>query len=204
MDAFEAILTRRSTRRMKADPPPRALIERVVEAGRAAPSGSNSQGTHMLVITRPSALEDLARLAREAFARMEAGPDTYVSLRNSIRASKAGNYVFHYGAPVLIVTANRKGYGNAIADSACALENMMIAANALDLGACWINQLHWLTDEPSVRGYLEGLGLGADETVTGGLILGYGHDGAPVRTGPERFGNPVTWVEDEGRQDDEL
>ena len=49
---------------------------------------------------------------------------------------------FHYGAPVYIVTANKMGYGNAMADSACALENMMIAANALDLGSCWINQFH--------------------------------------------------------------
>ena len=36
MDAMKAILTRRSTRRMKPDVPPKALIEAVVEAGRAA------------------------------------------------------------------------------------------------------------------------------------------------------------------------
>ena len=74
------------------------------------------------------------------------------------------------------MTANRKDYGNAMADSACALENMMIAANALDLGSCWINQLHWLDEDTRVRGYLEGQGLAEDETVTGGLILGYGYD----------------------------
>ena len=103
--------------------------------------------------------------------------------------------MFHYGAPVLIVTANRKGYGNAMADSACALENMMIAANALDLGSCWINQLHWLDKDVRVRSYLEKLGLKEDETVTGGLILGYGHDGLPVRSELKRTGNPVTWIE---------
>ena len=37
MDALEAIFTRRSTRRMKAELPPREMIERVIEAGRAAP-----------------------------------------------------------------------------------------------------------------------------------------------------------------------
>ena len=102
--------------------------------------------------------------------------------------------MFHYGAPVLIVTANKKGYGNAIADSACALENMMIAANALDLGSCWINQLHWLDENESVRSYMEALGLSQDETITGGLILGYGYDGHPVRTEMIRNGNPVTWI----------
>ena len=128
---------------------------------------------------------------------MEVGPDAYISLRSAVDAAKRGGYVFHYGAPVLIVTANRKGYGNALADSACALENMMIAANALDLGACWINQLHWLTEEPSVRAYMTSLGLGGEEFITGGLILGYGPDGLPVRTPRENRGNPVTWVEAE-------
>lgn len=40
---------------------------------------------------------------------------------------------------------------NAIADSACAFEKMMIAANALDLGTCRINRLHWL-DENERKG----------------------------------------------------
>ena len=41
---------------------------------------------------------------------------------------------------------------------------------------------------------MEKLGLGRDETITGGLILGYGHDGRPVRGELERTGNPVTWI----------
>lgn len=194
MDALEAIFTRRSTRKMKPEFPQRELIEKVVEAGRAAPSGSNSQTTHLIVITNPETLSELAALVRAEFAKMEAGSETYVSLRNAINASKRGEYVFHYHAPLLIVTANKKGYGNAIADSACALENMMIAANALDLGACWINQLHWLTDNEAVRRYMTALGLAEDETITGGLILGYGADGLPVREERIRTGNPVTWV----------
>ena len=194
MDAMEAILTRRSTRRLKPDLPPRELIQQVIEAGRAAPSGSNSQSTHMLVITRPNVLSELAALVQRAFAAMEVEPDAYVSLRHSVSAAKKGGYVFHYSAPVLIVTANKKGYGNAIADSACTLENMMIAANALDLGACWINQLHWLDENADVRAYMEALGLGKDETITGGLILGYGIDGRPVRDALPRTGNPVTWI----------
>ena len=39
------------------------------------------------------------------------------------------------------------------------------------------------------------LGLATDETIAGGLILGYGFDGSPVRTVQERTGNPVTWVQ---------
>ncbi len=194
MDALEAILTRRSTRKYKDEAPDKKIIEKIIEAGRFAPSGSNSQSTHFLVITDKEFLKELSELVKTEFARMEITEDTYISLKNSINASKTGNYNFYYGAPVLIVTANRKGYGNAIADSACALENMMIAANAFDLGSCWINQLHWLDENDAVRSFLQKKGLKEEETVTGGLILGYPDEGIPNRIPLERKGNPVTWI----------
>ena len=193
MDAFEAILTRRSTRKYKPELPDRSVIEKVLEAGRYAPSGGNSQTTHFLVITKPEVLSELAWIVRTAFAKMEIQENTYASLKNSINASRRGEYIFHYNAPVLIVTANRIGYGNAMADSACALENMMIAANALDLGSCWINQLHWLDEDEAVREYLYGLGLEENETITGALSLGFPTDDLPNRTPLPRTGNPVTW-----------
>ena len=180
---------------MKDELPPRELIEQVIEAGRAAPSGSNMQSTRFIVITDKTVQADLARIVQEEFAKMEADPDMYVALRHSISAAKKGNYVFHYNAPVLIVTTNKKSLGNAMADSACALENMMIAVNALDLGACWINQLHWLTDRKAVQDYLYGLGMEKDEFVTGGRSLGYGANGGPVRGERKPKGNPVIWVE---------
>ena len=60
MEAFEAIMTRRSTRKMKEEVPSRDLIEKVIEAGRYAPSGGNSQttariGSVMPPITRTTA-----------------------------------------------------------------------------------------------------------------------------------------------------
>ena len=194
MDALQAIFTRRSTRLMKPEMPEKELIEKVIEAGRYAPSGGNNQTTHFIVITDKAVLDEMAKLVEAEFAKMELAEDAYASLKHAVAAAKKGGYVFHYNAPVLIVVANRKGYGNAMADSACALENMMIAANALDLGSCWINQLHWLDEDEAVRECLYKLGLLPEETVTGGLILGYGADGAPVRSELARTGNPVTWA----------
>ena len=195
MDAIVAILTRRSTRRFDNKIPDKELIQKVVNAGRYAPSGANSQTSHFIVITNKEVLKEIAELVQEEFAKMEISEDMYVSLKGSINASKKGDYVFHYNAPVLIVIANKKGYGNAIADSSCALENMMIAANAFDLGSCWINQLHWLDDNERIRAFLEGYGLKKDETITGGLALGVSENGLPNRKPLDRKGNVVTWVE---------
>ena len=194
MEALEAILTRRSTRRYKKEIPDKELLNKVIEAGRYAPSGSNSQTTHFIVFTDEAVLAEMADLVCGEFVKMEIKDDTYISLKNSINAAKKGGYVFHYGAPVYIVTANKKGYGNAMADSACALENMMIAANALDLGSCWINQLHWLDENEEIRKFMYRYGLNEEETITGGLIIGYPESGEPVREPLERKGNPVTWA----------
>ena len=194
MEAIEAILTRRSTRKFSAEVPERGLIEKILEAGRYAPSGGNSQTTHFIVIENSAVLKELAELVRSAFSAMEYTEDTYSSIKNSINASKRGNYIFHYNAPVLIVTANRKGYGNAMADSACALENVMIAANVLDLGTCWINQLHWLDEDPVIRDYMLKLGLDENEIITGALSVGYPEGGVIERRPLPRKGNVVTWV----------
>ena len=192
----ECIRTRRSTRLFAKKELPRELVEQVVEAGRYAPSGGNNQSTHFLVIRDREVLDHLAKMAEEAFAAMEETPEMYKSLRNSVRASKKGGYVFHYNAPVLIVTANQKNYGNNIADCACALENMMIMANDLDLGSCWINQLRWLNEEPALVKALQELGMMEEERVYGALALGYAatEDGQPNRNPLPRTGNPVDWI----------
>ncbi len=197
MYTLEVIKTRRSTRKFKQEQLPREIVEEIVEAGRYAPSGGNSQTTHFLVIQNKEVLEKLATLAREAFAQMEVTADTYRSMANSINASKKGSYVFHYNAPTLILTANQKDYGNNMADCVCALENMMIAANALAIGSCYINQLNWLNEDPAILAYLMTLGLGENERVYASLAIGYAdtEDGKPVRTALERHGNEVTFLE---------
>lgn len=191
------IKSRRSTRKFKETLVPAELVEQVIEAGRYAPSGGNSQTTHFIVIKNKDVLGELATLACEEFAKMEVKPDTYRSLVNSINASKKGGYVFHYNCPVLIVTANKKEYGNNIADCSCALENMMLMANALDLGSVWINQLRWLNENPVLLDAMKRLGMEEDERVYGALALGYADtpDGMPVRTELPRTGNKVTVIE---------
>lgn len=197
MDALEAILTRRSTRNYRQDAVEAEKIEKILEVARQAPSGGNNQTNHFLVIRNPEVLRKLALMAEEAFAGMEITEDTYKSLKNSIVLSKRGGYVFYYNAPVLIVVANRNDYGNNIADCACAIENMMVAANALDLGSCWINQLKWLNEEPGIVDYLRALGMKEDERVYGSVIIGYpaSDSGLPNRSLMPQKGNEVTYID---------
>jgi len=142
-------------------------------------------------------MAELAALVKSEFAKMEVTPGMYASMASAINKSKGESYIFHFNAPVLIATANKIDYGNNMVDCACALENMMIMANALDLGSCWVNQLRWLNENEAVTAYLRKLGLEEGERVYGALALGHPDtpDGLPNRTPLARKGNPVTFVE---------
>ena len=195
MEALEAIYTRRSTRNYKPDAVEKEKLTKILEAARQAPSGGNSQSNHFLVIQNREVLDKLIALTEAGFRKMEADETTYPSLRHAIEASKKGGYVFCYNAPLLIAVANRKDYGNNIADCACALENMMVAANALDLGSCYINQLRWLNEDEALVDYLRSLGMKESERVYGAVIIGYPAGGLPNRSLMAQKGNEVTWID---------
>lgn len=196
MNTYESIITKRSTRKYLDKEVSQELLEKIIETGRYAPSGGNSQSNHFLVIQNKQIIDHLVKMVERAFSQMEITENMYRSLQNSINLSKKGGYVFCYNAPVLIIVANKKDYGNNQADCALALENMMLEANELDLGSCYINQLKWLNEDQKILSYLQSLGMNEDERVYDSLIVGYPdtNDGKPLRKVLPRKGNEVTWL----------
>ena len=148
---LEVIRKRRSIRKYKPEQITDDELSQIIESGRVAPSGGNNQTSHFVVIQNREVLNTLKKMAAEEFSMMEVTEDTYKSLKSSILQSKKGNYDFTYNAPTLIVIANRRGYGNAMADCSVALENMMIAAASINIGSCWVNQLRWLADNSVIK-----------------------------------------------------
>lgn len=197
MDVFSSIATRHSTRKFKEEPVPQEVLDKVIEAGRQAPSGKHKNQSRFIVIRKKEVLQELIALVQQEFAKMEVTPENDDNFGGAIRAAKKGGYVFMYNAPVLIVVANKRDYGNKYADVSCAMQNMMLAANALDLGSCWINQLRWLQDNPVLRAYLQKLGMAEDEEVCASLSIGYPDtpDGLPGRRVMPVTGNPVVYID---------
>lgn len=183
---------RRSIRAYKDDMIKETELNEILEAGTYAPSGGNSQTTHRIVISNKKVLQELEELVAQEFSKMEIQEGMYKSLVNSINLSKKGQYYYDYQAPILVIVANKKDYGNAIADSACMIENMMLKATELHIGSCWINQLHWLDEDPVIREKLLSIGLLEDETVTGGVVFGYTK--VEPKSELQRTGNKITYV----------
>src|SRR6185295_8192567 len=73
LDVFETIYNCRAIRYFKADPVPDDLITKVLDAAIRAPSGSNRQAWHFLVVTDPAIKKTLQEYYKQAF-------DVYASM----------------------------------------------------------------------------------------------------------------------------
>lgn len=114
MEVLEAIKTRRSIRRYKPDPVPHDLLIKILEAGRWAPSASNSQPWSFVVFTDREVKRRITRCFFYGWFLNEAPTGIVVSVDPGLSSCP-------------------------IQDGSLAVQNMMLAAHALGLGTCWIN-----------------------------------------------------------------
>ena len=195
MEILEAIKARRSIRKFMDKPLTDEELSLILQAGAYAPSGGNSQSTHFIVLRGREKIDALRMTGVAAFAAMDEESEEYRGYANAIKRAKneGAGYDFTYGAPVFVLLANRKDYGNAMADCALAAENMFLQAAAMGIGSCYVNQIHWLTENDKVNAALREMGMKENETVFLSVALGYSAMGElpPL----ERFGNPVTYVD---------
>ncbi|OGO05131.1 MAG: hypothetical protein A2Y73_04015 [Chloroflexi bacterium RBG_13_56_8] len=132
MNTLDTIFARRSVRKYKTDPIPDEDLKQILEAGRQAPSGSNRQPWHFVVIGDP----EQKRIVAEA-------------CNNQMWMADAAYIIVAAGLPE--ATSSYK------LNVAIALENMILAAHSLGYGTCWIGAM----DRDKV-GELCGLPAGAE------------------------------------------
>ena len=146
-EVIKNMLTRRNIRTYEEKQITDEQLNALLEAAKYAPSGGNSQTWRFTVVQNKEKLEQLNSLVRESFRHFEVDEKTYRSNKSGKKAAEKDNYKSYYNAPTLIIVSNDKEYSNCMADSAIALENILLAAHSLGLGACFVNQLTWFCDD---------------------------------------------------------
>ncbi|OGQ17011.1 MAG: hypothetical protein A3B70_00610 [Deltaproteobacteria bacterium RIFCSPHIGHO2_02_FULL_40_11] len=148
MDTIDAILTRRSVRDWSEKDVPYEMLNRILEAGRHAPSPLNSQPWHFVVIKNHETIKELMTYAHH------------------------GTFLSH-AKVIIVVTVEKKArvdewlfeHEQHLYSGACALQNMWLTVWNFGLGGCWVT-----LDEPKTEKILE---IPTDQKVIGCLALGY-------------------------------
>ena len=178
-EVLNCILARRSTRNYLERQIDTVQLDTILNAAIWAPSGGNNQSWLFTVIQNQEILLRLNTLVKEGFQHWTPDDD-YPGKLSAKAVSEKESYNFYYHAPTLIIASNRPGYENAMADCALALENIFLAAQSLGLGSCYINQLHWLRNDPNLRDFLFELGIPREHTICSAAAIGYiGKESAP-------------------------
>ncbi|MBI2874752.1 MAG: nitroreductase family protein, partial [Firmicutes bacterium] len=120
---IETIRRRRSVRELKSEGIPEEIIREIVDAGRHAPSAGNLQPWHFFVVVDPDKRRGLA-----------------VAALNELWIADAPAIV----AVCAEIQRVEERYGErgrdlyVLQDTAAAVQNMLLAAEGLGVGACWV------------------------------------------------------------------
>ena len=157
MDIFEALFTRRSIRKYTQEDVSDEDLNILLKAAMLAPSASNRQPWHFVVVRDPEVRAALA--GRHPYAKMAAD------------------------APVVIVVCadlnEEKTPGFWVQDCSAATQNLMLAAHAEGLGSVWVNREREIFDSPDGKALLRAWGLPETLRGVGAIALGYAAAPAP-------------------------
>lgn len=111
MDAMECLKTRRSVRSFEDEPVPEEVVREIVDAGRLAATARNVQPWEFVVVTDPTLRRKLAGIM------------------------EYGKFIAEAPVCIVVLCQETKYY---LEDGCAAAENLLLAAHALGLGACWV------------------------------------------------------------------
>jgi nitroreductase len=140
MDLYEAIKGRRSVRKFKSDPVAKEILNRIFEMALWAPSGMNLQNWFFVVVTGEKK-DGLVQVASKGYDYIE--PVLKEVFADKPPVVEATKKFFNKlgGAPVLVFAyyePTRERPETSIQTVSAAIQNLLLAAHAEGLGACWM------------------------------------------------------------------
>ncbi len=187
------IRERRSIRNYMAKPVQKEILEQILDTGRYAPTGTNSQNVHYVVLTSPDQINELRmmtiRFYEKIFSRVNtrfgrffltliAGKKTVAYLQESLPkmavardAIKRGQDRLFYHAPVVVVTHAESWDSSSSFNGSVALYSCSLKAHTLGLGCCFNGFLvNAVNHAPKIKRWL---GIPAGHRCYAAMALGY-------------------------------
>ena len=154
MEAFEALMTRHSVRAYTDEPVSEEQLRKILAAGMQAPSASNQQPWHFIVVRGRAELASLSGVL--PFGKMVAQAAAAL-----VVCADVGNIPWPLHWPM---------------DCSAATQNILLACHAMGLGAVWIGCYPNEERMAALRGL-----LGIPDSVTPLCTVAIGHPAEPPR-----------------------
>ena len=139
-ETMQTILHRRAIRRFDERQIDEELLQQILQAGLYAPSAGGKQGVIFAVCQDREVNERLGKIKRAISNPHMATAKNYVSKEQPSIADDPGLVNAFYDAPTVITMFAPKNFLFSADDCAVAAENMMLAADSLGIGSCYIGQ----------------------------------------------------------------
>ena len=91
-----------------------------------------------------------------------------------------------YGAKTILLVGGPRGDRFTDLDGSCVLENLFLAAHALKINTCWINQFDELFQDKDGLKVKKALGIPEDFRIVGSCILGYAKNPDTLKVKPRK------------------
>lgn len=152
-DFLKTMLSRVSVKSYTDEPVKKEDLELIIKAGISAPSGLNKQAPIVVAVTD--------KQTRDTLSSLNAGKDPFKRVDP------------FYGAPCVLVVLADKSVPTYPYDGPLVMENMMLAAHSLGLGACWIHRAKETFETEEGKALLKKWGIEGDYEGIGNCIVGY-------------------------------
>lgn len=176
-DIFETIMHRRSIRRFEPKQIEETALQQILQAGLYAPSAGGRQGVIFAVCQDKKVNERLGKIKRANSNPRMATATSFVSREQPSIADDPKLTNAFYDAPTVITLFAPKNFLFSVDDCAVAAENMMLAADALGIGSCYIGQGWPAFAAPYGQEILRQWNIPADHYAVMQLLLGYAKEG---------------------------
>ena len=157
---LEELKNRRSCRSYQPRQITEEELQQVLEAGTYAPTGRGAQAPIIVVVQDKETIAALSRQNAAIMGNPEADP--------------------FYGAPTVLIVLADKSRPTYLYDGSCVMDNLLNAAQAVGLGACWIHRAKEEFESEEGKALLKQWGIQGDYEGIGHCVLGYRADAIPA------------------------
>jgi len=214
------ILTRRSIRKYKGRQVPAHMIRRILEMARFAPSQGNCQPWAFVVVrdkeliaemeaygvavcknmtasvdytNYPVGSEKRAAVQENTQKLNRASPNSFHPVpMTAIKSIANGRFaIFHKAPTVIFILMDKRGVGVPEVDIGVTGTNIVLAAQSLGLGTCWIGFSRLLSSNAAL---LEKLGVAPPFEIAEAICVGY-PIGNPTQQPVSRQTHQIVWWE---------